>query len=358
MKKLLALALCAAMVLSVAACGGNGKTSTPTTPDKKEETTKKEETSKPAEVREVKFSCTPAETAVIYETCVFMAEKIEEYSEGRFDVTVYANEQLGGGDLQKAVEMVFTGIVDMDAKSVINMTGFEPKLTISMMPWIYSGGFEEVDSYLRGGGTGQKAYEELIAAKGSKVIGMAENGFRQLTNNVKAVHAPADMARLKIRVPPITMYTDLFKLFGSDPVTMNFGEVFTALQQGTLDGQENPIDTIRAGQFKEVQKYLTIWDYSYDPYILHVSQKFWDSLSPEDQELFLRVGEEGAARDCEVNRSKNAGTLEDFKAAGMEINELTKEEKAAFQEAAAPIYDMYREKIGDDVFAAFGYTFN
>ena len=106
-----------------------------------------------------------------------------------------------------------------------------------------------------------------------QALGFGENGFRQLTNSVREVKGPEDIKGLKLRIPGITMYTDLYRELGTDPVTMTFSEVFTALQQGTIDGQENPIDVIYSSKLNEVQDYMTMWNYSYDPLVLWNEQK-------------------------------------------------------------------------------------
>ncbi len=217
-------------------------------------------------VKELRMNVTPAETSIWHVGAREFKRIVEEKTDGRYKISIFGNEQLSGGDLVKGVEMIFTGVTDLDIHSPINMTGFEPKLTILTMPWLFPKGLESVDE-LFFNGPGAEAVTALIEKKNVKVLGFGENGFRQLTNNVRPVKNVADMKQLKIRTPPIAMYLDLFKLFGADPTVMSFSEVFTALQQGTIDGQENPIDTIKAGKIQEVQKYLTIWNYSYDPIV-------------------------------------------------------------------------------------------
>jgi tripartite ATP-independent transporter DctP family solute receptor len=251
--------------------------------------------------------------------------------------------------------MLFTGVTDFDLHSVINMTGFEPKLTIVTMPWLFQNGYQSVDEILFNG-EGGKRIRELVEAKGAHVLGMGENGFRQITNNVRPITSVADMQRLKIRTPPITMYVDLFKLFGADPTVMSYSEVFTALQQGTIDGQENPLDTIRSGKIQEVQKYISIWNYSYDPIVLSVSTKAWARIPDEDKKIFEEAGDAAMKAQVQASRAMDAEILKLFES-HMQITQLTPEQSAEFQKAAAPIYEQYKDKMGVDLFAAFGYTF-
>ena len=139
---------------------------------------------------------------------------------------------------------------------------------------------------------------------------------------------------------------------------MNFSEVYTSLQNGTIDGQENPYDTIRSAQIQEVSKYLTEWNYSYDMFVFSLSQKLWDSLSDEDKEIFQTAAEEACQKEIETYRENEASIADEFEEAGVEITKLTDDQIQTFKDAAAPIYESYKDDIGEDLFAKFGYTFN
>jgi tripartite ATP-independent transporter DctP family solute receptor len=309
-----------------------------------------------AKARELKMNITTAETSTWFVGGREFKRIVEEKTNGRYKISLFGNEQLAGGDLVKGVEMIFTGVTDLDIHSSINMTGFEPRLTVVTMPWLFPKGYESVDEIFFNG-PGSKLFTELIEKKNVKVLGFGENGFRQLTNNIRPVRSVADMKQLKIRTPPIAMYLDLFKIFGADPTVMSFAEVFTALQQGTIDGQENPLDTIRAGKIHEVQKYLSLWNYSYDPTVLSVSNKVWKSLSEADKAIFLEAGKAAMKKQIEECRKLDNQNLELF-SKYMEIIRLTPEQVKEFQTTAAPIYNTYKDKIGVEIFKAFNYTFD
>src|SRR5699024_5527079 len=151
---------------------------------------------------------------------------------------------------------------------------------------------DEADATLQG--DGGEALKEVLREIGVEPLGFGENGFRQVTNKVRPITNPDDIEGLKIRVPGITMYTDLYRALGADPSTMSFSEVITSLQQNVIDGQENPIDAIHAFKLDEVQDYITMWNYSYDPIVLGINKKLFESLSPEDQEMFQRLGAEAS----------------------------------------------------------------
>jgi tripartite ATP-independent transporter DctP family solute receptor len=309
-----------------------------------------------AATKELKMNVTTSESSVWMVGAREFKRLVEEKTEGRYTISIFPNEQLSGGDLVKGVEMLFTNVTDVDLHSAINMTGFEPKLTVVTMPWLFPNGYQSVDEILFNG-EGGKRLRELIENKGAHVLGFGENGFRQITNNVRPIKSLGDMKQLKIRTPPIAMYLDLFKLFGADPTVMSYAEVFTALQQGTIDGQENPLDTIRSAKIQEVQKYISIWNYSYDPIALSLSKKTWAALSDEDKKIFEEAGKSAMKTQVEASRALDKDILESFKSA-MEITELTPEQVAEFQQAALPIYEKYKDTIGLELFSAFGYTFS
>ncbi|MCC8166474.1 MAG: DctP family TRAP transporter solute-binding subunit [Planctomycetes bacterium] len=307
--------------------------------------------------RELRMSVTTSETSVWMVGARKFKELVEERTEGRYKVAIYPNEQLSGSDMVKGVEMLFTGVTDLDIHSTINMTGFIPELNVINMPWIFPKGYESVDEIIFNG-PGLKIIGDLIEKKGAHMLALGEVGFRQLTNNVRPVSSVADMRQLKVRTPAIKMYVDLFRIFGADPTAMNFAEVFTALQQGTIDGQENPLDTIRSARIQEVQKYCTIWNYSYDPIALSVSNRTWRRLSDEDKKIFEEAGKEAMAFQKAEARKKDAEIIDEFRAIMTEVTVLTPEQVQEFKAAAAPVYESYRKEVGDDVFKAFGYEFD
>ena len=302
---------------------------------------------------ELRFANTQAQTgnwAIASET---FKKEVEEKTNGRYIISVYYSDQLSGGDLVKGWEQVMTGEVDLDFRSIMNATSFEPKLLVMTMPWLFTS-YDDVDRIIFNG-EGGKAMAELLEAKGAHVLAFGENGFRQLTNNVRPVHTPEDMKNLKIRIPPNNLYISLFKKLGADPINMSFSEVYTALQQNTVDGEENPWGTIKSANIQEVQKYCTVWNYSYDATALSISQKCWNSLSDEDKAIFEAAAKKACQAEIDLSRASDADIRAEFEAGGMQINDLTADEIKAFQELCKPLYEEFRDQIGDDLYAAFGY---
>ncbi|MEO4054431.1 DctP family TRAP transporter solute-binding subunit [Solibacillus sp. CAU 1738] len=298
----------------------------------------------------LKMSVTVSDSSTWYIAAKKLAEDVSKETDGRITIDVFSNEQLSGGDSGKAVEGLAKGSIDLTFNSTIIYSILDARFGVASAPFLFNN-HEEVDKVFNGEG-GEKI-KEILAEKGVQALGYGENGFRQLTNSVREVKSPEDLKGLKIRIPGITMYTDLYRALGTDPATMTFSEVFTALQQGTIDGQENPIDVISSSKLNEVQKYLTLWNYSYDPLVLGMNKKLYDSMSEADREMFDRLGKEAAAYQVKIAREKEATQLEDLKSKGMTAYTPTEAEIAAFKQASQSIYDKYTDVWGEDLLKAF-----
>lgn len=345
-KRILASIMCAVMVMGAAGCSSNSSSTTTTTDGGS------------TKAVELKLAVTPSETSVWMVAAQTFKELIEERTEGRYTVTIYPNEQLAGGNQTTGVEMLFNGLTDVDLHSTMIISNVVPELSVISMPWLFPNGYDSVDEFIFDETSAGNAFiREAIAAKGAHVVGIGENGFRQITNNVRPITGSTDLQGMKLRIPAISILVDVFGVLGADPTQMPFAEVFTALQQGAIDGQENPYDTIRSAKLQEVQKYMTIWNYCYDPIILSVSGNIWNSLSDEDKAIFDAAGVEACSTQVAASRAMDQQIIEEFQAVGVEVNELSAEAIEEMKVAMAPVYEKYRTQFGDEAFASFGYTF-
>ncbi|MFF5996598.1 DctP family TRAP transporter solute-binding subunit [Lysinibacillus sp. KU-BSD001] len=331
-------ALIPTLALSVllAACGGDEK--------------EKSATDTGEEEYNLKMSVTVADTTAWFAGAQKLADDIEAETDGRITIDVFANEQLSGGDSAKAVEGLAKGSIDLTFNSTIIYSILDERFGVVSAPFLFNS-LDDVDAAFAG--DGGELLSDILLEKNVVALGFGENGFRQVTNNKGPIASPADFKGMKMRIPGITMYTDLFRGYGADPATMTWSEVFTALQQGTIDGQENPIDVIYSSKIDEVQDYLTLWNYSYDPLVLGINKDLYESMSKEDQELFDRLGKEAAAYQVQLNRERSAEQLEELKEKGMEVNELTDEQLQAFKDASQAVYDKYTAIWGEDLLKAF-----
>ncbi|HHY99808.1 MAG TPA: DctP family TRAP transporter solute-binding subunit, partial [Tissierellia bacterium] len=278
------------------------------------------------------------------------AELVNERTGGMVEIKVYPNEQLSGGNQGKGIEMLMTGATDLTYHSNIIYSIMDERFGVISLPFLFSS-VEDIDKALAG--EGGKAINELLLEKNVVGLGFGENGFRQLTTGKKPVRSLEDIKNMKIRIPGMKMYTSLFKALGADPLTMNFAEVFTALQQGTIDGHENPIDTIYAAKIHEVQKYITMWDYSYDAIILGMNKDRFESFDAETQQIFRDAAKEACEYQIKLNREVAEEELKIFQDAGMEIITLTEEQKQPFREAVQVVYEEYEPIMGKELIDLF-----
>ena len=277
-------------------------------------------------------------------------ELLSAKTDGAYDVRVFPNAQLSGGDQMKQAEMVGRGALDLVVTSAINVTPLVPEMAVFSLPYMYSD-YAQVDATTQGEAV--KPLEAILDSKGIKVLAWGENGFRELTNNKQPVKSPADMKGLNVRVAG-PMYIDVMNALGANPQQMQWSETLTALQQGVVDGQENPIGAvIIPQQVYEMQKYLTTWHYSYDPLFLGISKAKWDGLDADTQAKFQEAATEAMAFQRQISREGTDKGVAFLKEKGMEVYEPTPEELAAFREATKPAFDTWAAKVGPDLVKSF-----
>ena len=283
----------------------------------------------------------------------YFAQLVSERSGGNVTVAVFPNDQLANGNASRGIEMIASGSVDLAAYATCTLAVVDEKLPVATIPWIfddYAQAREVIDT------TGGEYYAQRLAMKGMTYLGSFHNGFRQITNSKHEVTDPSDMENLKIRVPGSVVYMGFFRALGADPTSMNWSEVFTAIQQGTIDGQENGVSITSTSKMQEVQDYLTMWNYSYENDLFVANTEVWNSLEPETQELLQACATEACEWGRDALEAEEAEILEEFEAGGMTITYLTEEEQAAFDEAIAPFKAEMIEYFGADACAAFGIT--
>jgi len=336
-KKSLIFVLCLVVAFSLIAAGCGGKKEEP----------KKEEGKKIS----IKMSVTtPSDSSPWNIAAKKWAELVKERTKGRVEITTFPNEQLSSGNQQKGIERVAAGVTGASLHSTIIYSVIEPKMAVVSMPWILPNN-AAVDKAMKGA-PGDKL-KELVRAKGIEPLAFGENGFRHWTNSKRPLNSPEDMKGLKMRVPGMKMYISLFKAMGADPTSMSFSEVFTSLQQGTIDGQENPISVIYTSKLNEVQKYMTICNYSYDPLVLGVNKKLWDSIDKDTQEIMRKAAVEAMELNVKLTREDEAKQLDEMKKKGLQVNVLTPEQIKAFQATTGPVYKEQETVIGKDLLDLF-----
>lgn len=258
---------------------------------------------------------------------------VEERTEGRYVIDIYNGGQLGGD--RELMEALQVGNVEFNILTASDMGMFAPEMEVQDLPYLFNT-WDEVFKFLE-----SNAAKELYALSdpvGITTLSFMPRGFRHTTNNDGPLNVPADLKGLKIRVAESSIYIDTFNAFGASPQSMAWGEVFTALQQGTVDGHENTIVTIKDYKIEEVQKYLSETGHMFGFAAITTNPDFLAGLSAEDQEI-VRQAAIDAGRDVgAVQQENELKAREELKAAGMEFNEV---DKQAFIDLMAPVYDKY-----------------
>ncbi len=304
----------------------------------------------------IKLNTSWGENSSVQEGALKFAELLDEASGGRFEVTVYPQNQLASGNQQTAVEMVQTGDIEASLVGMTVLSYMDDRLAVVNMPFLIPT-YEDADTLLFDPeAEGRQLLDQALEENGMISLAFGEAGFRQITNSSHEIRTPEDLSGIKLRIlSTCPMFFDLYETLGANPTAMNMSEVFTSLQQNVIDGQENAVDTILSYKVNEVQDYITCWNGVYDAVSFNCSPKFWDSLSTEDQQMVKECAEEAMAYQRQVNRDNEAEILDEF-AQTMTVTTLTDEETEAFRQATAPVYDTWYDKIGAEMMNAFGYT--
>lgn len=283
----------------------------------------------------------------------YFADLVAERSGGNVTVVVFPNDQLAGGNASKGIEMIAMGSVDLAAYATCTLAVIDKQLPVATLPWSFSS-YQEAREVIDE--TGGAYYAERLEPKGLTYLGSFHNGFRQITNSKHPIEKPEDLKNLKIRVPGSEIYMGFFRTLGADPTSMNWSEVFTAIQQGTIDGQENGVSVTSSAKMAEIQDYLTMWNYSYENNLFIANTLIWDALEPQTRELLQSCALEACEWGRDTLEAEEEQLLEDFAAKGMTITYLTEEQSAAFAEAIAGWKNGMIDQFGEYACGCFGIT--
>jgi tripartite ATP-independent transporter DctP family solute receptor len=281
---------------------------------------------------------TPATSHYGAGTQAFCAE-LEKRTSSRYKCQI----QAGSNDERASIEAVQLGTLDVTNTSTGPVSNFVPEVGIVDIPFL----FRDYDHARRvlDGPIGQEILAKF-PSKGLVALAWTENGFRHLTNSKRAVVKPEDVRGLKVRTMQNPVHIQAFQSIGVQPTPMAFSELFTALQQGVVDGQENPIPVILSSKFAQVQKHLSLTGHVYSPSLLLVSPKLWNSLNDSDKTAFREAARVGAAAQRKkVNDDENAGIAQ-LRNDGMSV--VSNVDGNAFRSAMAPAWADFAAKYGAD----------
>ena len=262
-------------------------------------------------------------------------ELVEAQSAGAYTIRIFPNAQLFQGNDKAEIAGVQEGTVTFVMKGADWLTALDTRMSVASLPFLFPN--HDVAERAMDGTAGG---ELMSALPKFNLVGLAwgVGGFRQITNNKREIKTPDDMKGLKMRVPGARLFIETLRALGADPTPMPFAEVFTALQNGVIDGQENPYSLIHASRFNEVQKYVTEANYIYSPIAFIANKTRWDKFTPEQQKMIRQAALEAMAHERQIVRAEDGELPRKLEAAGMKITRLTPAQLAAFKERMRPVY--------------------
>ncbi|MDT8861479.1 TRAP transporter substrate-binding protein [Alkalihalobacillus sp. MEB130] len=274
---------------------------------------------------------------------VKFGELVEEESNGSIKIEVYPNGQLGGD--REVFEGLQLGTIQGTTISTGPVAQFAQRFSVFDLPFLFPN--TDVAYEVLDGPLGTELLEDL-PAQGVVGLNYWENGFRHLTNNVREVATVEDIRGLDIRTLENELHIDFWRELGANPTPMAFTELFAALQQGVVDGQENPVGNVTTTNFYEVQDYITKTNHIYNASVFMISQSFWDQLTDEEKDIITKAADEARDYQRELNQQEDIEAFEFLEEVGMTITKLSSEESEKLFEKVQPVYKKYSSIIGED----------
>ena len=275
------------------------------------------------------------------------ADLVKERSGGKINIKCYFSGQLFAGMQTNEFLITRQGVADFAVGSTINWSPTVKELNLFSLPFFFPN-YKGLDA-LEAGAPGKQVFK-IIEEKGVVGLAWGENGFREMTNSKRAVRKPEDLDGLKVRVVGSPIFVDTFRAMGANPISINWSETLTALQQGTVDGQENPVVSIIIPyKLWEMNKYITIWHYTIDPLIVGVSKIVWDTFDAKDKGLISKAAQDAMVFNKKEARKGLEGSTEAFdtlKSKGMDVVVLTDKEREVFKAKTSSVYEKWTKEIG------------
>lgn len=345
---LIACVLAVVMVFTMVACSGNSApksadSSAPKSTDNSAQKPAEKPAPKSAEKIVLKLGHGTATDSLYHAGAEKFKELLEKESNGAFEVQLFSDGKLGQD--RDLVEGMKLGTIQMGMIGVEPLTNVAPKLKATNLPYIFK---DRATAYkVLDGEIGKEMVANLPEAQGSRVLGYFENGFRNVTNSKREIMVPKDLDGLKIRTPQSPVSLAIFKALGANPTPMSFGELYTAMEQGTVDGQENPLALIVSAKLYEVQKYVSLTGHIYSPMVLMISEKTWGKLSQEQQKMVQEAADQAKAYERDLSAKQEADLVKQLEGEGVTIS---RPDVAPFMEATKDVHKEFDSEYGADFY--------
>ena len=278
------------------------------------------------------------------------AELVSKESGGNVTIEIFPNDQLAGGNASQGIQMISDGSLDLAAYAAGVMALTDEHLLIATIPYTFNN-YKEARHIIDT--TGGKYYKKILELQGMTYLASAHNGFRQITNNKREILTPEDLAGLKIRVPGGEVFLKFWETMGATPVAMSWSETVIVIKQGTIDGQENGFSVTNSAKINEIQKYMTLLNYTYENYLFVANTKIFNSLEPKTRQLISEKAKEACdwGRDLVENDEDNL--RKKFVKGGMKVKLLSPEELKPFKDKVQSLRKELIQKYGEEACKAF-----
>lgn len=332
-KFFLAAVMMLSLSLVLAGCGGGGQNA-----NTANENAGNDESAASQEPITIRLAHTGSESHQYHIGATLFKEKLESLSNNTMQVEIFHNATLGSE--KDAIEGVMNGTIDMTVLAAdSSLSNVVPEMNVFGIPFLFEDK-EHVYAVLDGE-IGQSLLQK-VDEKGMKGLGYWEIGFRNMTTANKPIEKPEDVAGLKMRVQPAPVWEAFMKALGANPTTVNFNELYSALEQGVVDGQENPVATILSMKFYEVQKQLALTQHTYSPAAVLMSNKLYDSLTDEQKQWVAEAVQYATVEQRKVLAEQEAKGLDELRSYGVNI---TEPDRAAFAEKTKNVADVVADKV-------------
>ena len=290
------------------------------------------------------FACSTTETSTWADGGRKFGELMEKATGGKVKVNIYAADQLTNGNQSEGIQALMNGDpVQISMHSNLIYSAFDPRFNVVSLPFIYDS-YDDADAKFDGE-AGEKL-KEILGEYGLHCMGIAENGFRELTNSKHEVKTVDDMKNLKVRVAGSNLLMECYKRWGADATNMNWSETYTALQQNTVEGEENPLPAIDAASVQEVQPYCSMWDAIYDCLFFCINEDIYNDLTPEQQAVVDECGQKAVEYERYINRSSDDEIKERWESKnGVTFTEKSDMDIDSFKEAVDGVDEWFVNEL-------------
>jgi tripartite ATP-independent transporter DctP family solute receptor len=350
-KKVLALAVVFALAISMVACSGSKQAPAPAKDNAQNETQKKAEPKK-AEPIKIAVSHTCSVESPWEKGAKQFAEMINKESNGKFNVETFPNGVLCQKNWKVMLEMTQSGSSQIGIESLTALASEVPELGAVSIPFLFQD-TEQLIKFLDANPPILQKWLKKFEEKNMVVLAITPRPFRQLINNKRLVKTPEDIKGLKFRVPENPSFVKIFECLGAKPVPLPSGEIYSAIQLGTVVGEDNSVPVVYDFKTHEVAKNMTIWNYIADASIMVMNKDVWDSLSDDEKALFKKAAKKWGTVNVEEDAAYSVVARENMEKAGVKFYDMSAAEKEPFKQLVQPVYDDFKKKLGDEDWKAF-----